>query len=95
MLLWVVNTLHALVLVSASSLAMQPLGAFAGTGSGVIGTMSIVGGAVVASLVASTIDGTATPLALAYLGFGALAAGALVWARGGSPVPLAAGSVTP
>jgi DHA1 family bicyclomycin/chloramphenicol resistance-like MFS transporter len=94
-LLWVVNTLHALVLVSASSLAMQPLGAFAGTGSGVIGTMSIVGGAIMASLVASTIDGTATPLALAYVGFGALAAGALVWARGGSPMPLTAGSVTP
>ena len=33
-LLWTLNALHALVLTSANSLAMQPLAAFAGTGSG-------------------------------------------------------------
>lgn len=89
-LLWTVNTLHALVLVTANSLAMQPVAAFAGTGSGVIGTMSIMGGAILASFVASTFEGTATPLAMAYLGFGVLAAAALVWARGGSPAPIGA-----
>jgi MFS transporter, DHA1 family, multidrug resistance protein len=89
-LLWAVNTLHALVLTTANSLAMQPLGALAGTGAGVIGTMSIMGGAIMASFVASTISGSATPLAMAYLGFGVLAAVALLWARGGSPAPLGA-----
>jgi DHA1 family bicyclomycin/chloramphenicol resistance-like MFS transporter len=89
-LLWAVNTLHALVLTTANSLAMQPLAAFAGTGSGVIGTMSIMGGATMASVVGSTIHGTATPLAAAYLGFGLLAALALWWARGGSPAPIPA-----
>jgi MFS transporter, DHA1 family, multidrug resistance protein len=87
-LLWMVNTFHALVLTTANSLAMQPLRALAGTGAGVIGTMSIMGGAIMASFVASTIEGSATPLAMAYLGFGMLAGVALLWARGGSPAPL-------
>jgi DHA1 family bicyclomycin/chloramphenicol resistance-like MFS transporter len=87
-LLWVLNGLHALVLTTANSLAMQPLAAFAGTGSGLIGTMSMMGGAIMASLVAATIDGSATPMAAAYCGFGLLAGASLWWARGGSDSPL-------
>jgi len=87
-LLWVLNALHALVLTMANSLAMQPLAAFAGTGSGVIGTMSMMGGAIMASLVAATINGSATPMAAAYCGFGLLAGLSLWWARGGSDAPI-------
>jgi DHA1 family bicyclomycin/chloramphenicol resistance-like MFS transporter len=83
-LLWVVNVLHALVLTTANSQAMQPLARLAGTGAGVIGTMSMMGGSILASLVASTIDGSATPMALAYFGFGAMAGLCLLWARSGS-----------
>lgn len=87
-ILWVLNALHALVLTMANSLAMQPLAAFAGTGSGLIGTMSMMGGAIMASLVAATIDGSATPMAAAYCGFGLLAGVSLWWARGGDPSPI-------
>jgi DHA1 family bicyclomycin/chloramphenicol resistance-like MFS transporter len=87
-LLWTLNSLHALVLTMANSLAMQPLAAFAGTGSGVIGTMSMMGGAIMASLVAATINGSATPMAAAYCGFGLLAGLSLWWARGGSDKPI-------
>ena len=88
-LLWMLNVLHALVLTMANSLAMQPLAAFAGTGSGLIGTMSMMGGAIVSSFVAATIHGSATPMAAAYAGFGLLAGLSLWWARGGSPAPIA------
>jgi DHA1 family bicyclomycin/chloramphenicol resistance-like MFS transporter len=87
-LLSALNVLHALVLTTANSLAMQPLAAFAGTGSGLIGTMSMMGGAIMASFVASTIDGSATPMSAAYCGFGILAGLSLWWARGGSPAPI-------
>jgi DHA1 family bicyclomycin/chloramphenicol resistance-like MFS transporter len=88
-LLCALNVLHALVLATANSLAMQPLAAFAGTGSGLIGTMSMVGGAIMASFVAATIHGSATPMSAAYCGFGILAGLSLWWARGGSPAPIA------
>ena len=91
-LLWALNALHAVVLTTANSLAMQPLAAFAGTGSGLIGTMSMVGGAILASFVAATIAGSATPMAAAYCGFGLLAGLSLWWARGGSDKPLSARS---
>jgi DHA1 family bicyclomycin/chloramphenicol resistance-like MFS transporter len=95
LLLWALNVLHALVLTMANSLAMQPLAAFAGTGSGLIGTMSMVGGAIMASFVAATIHGSATPMAAAYAGFGLLAGLSLRWARAGSDVPIVpAGTAT-
>jgi MFS transporter, DHA1 family, multidrug resistance protein len=84
----VLNVLHALVLTTANSLAMQPLAAFAGTGSGLIGTMSMMGGSIMASVVAATIDGSATPMAVAYCGFGILAGLSSWWARGGSAAPI-------
>lgn len=87
-LLWTLNALHALVLTSANSLAMQPLAALAGTGSGLIGTMSMMGAAIISSFVAATIHGSATPMSLAYFVFGVLAAVSLWWARGGSPAPI-------
>ena len=87
-LLWLLNALHALVLTMANSLAMQPLAALAGTGAGLIGTMSMMGAAIMSSFVAATIDGSATPMAAAYLGFGALAGISLWWARGGSAAPV-------
>jgi DHA1 family bicyclomycin/chloramphenicol resistance-like MFS transporter len=87
-MLWALNGLHALVLTMANSLAMQPLAAFAGTGSGLIGTMSMMGGAIMASFVAATIDGSATPMAAAYCGFGLLAGLSLWWARGGNDSPI-------
>jgi DHA1 family bicyclomycin/chloramphenicol resistance-like MFS transporter len=86
--LWTLNGLHALVLTMANSLAMQPLAALAGTGSGLIGTMSMMGAAIMSSFVAAAIDGSATPMAAAYLVFGVLAGASLWWARGGSDAPI-------
>ncbi len=87
-LLVVLNAFHSVMLPTANSLAMQPLGRFAGTGSGIIGTLSTIGGAVLASLVSATVDGSATPLGAAYLIFGAAALASLLWGRRGSPSAL-------
>jgi DHA1 family bicyclomycin/chloramphenicol resistance-like MFS transporter len=95
LLLWGVNVLHALVLTTANSLAMQPLARLAGTGAGVIGTLSMMGGAILASLVASTIDDSATPMAMAYFGFGSLALLCLLWARRGRSDALLASRPVP
>jgi DHA1 family bicyclomycin/chloramphenicol resistance-like MFS transporter len=80
----VLNALHSVILPTANSLAMQPLGRFAGTGSGIIGTLSTVGGAVLASVVSATVDGSATPLSVAYFVFGTAALASLLWGRAGS-----------
>lgn len=90
-LLIALNALHSTIMPTANALAMQPLGKLAGTGSGVIGTLTMVGGSIAASFVNRTIDGSATPMALAYVVFGVLVVVAMRWARGGSPAPLASG----
>ncbi len=61
-----------------NSMAMEPLGHIAGTGSAVVGFTTTVGGAVIGFLVGQQFDGTLVPLTLGFLGCG-LAALVLVY----------------
>lgn len=63
-----------------SALALQPMGALAGTASAVLGVATFAGGAVLAAIVDAQIDGTVTPMAIGYLLFATIAAGFLRWA---------------
>ncbi|MCP3853820.1 MAG: multidrug effflux MFS transporter [Actinomycetia bacterium] len=89
-LLTVINSLRTLVNPLLQAQAMEPMGDLAGTASAVIGTLSLGGGALLASLVDRSIAGSVTPLALAYAGYGALSLGFALWAR--RPEPAASDS---
>lgn len=65
------------------SLAMEPLGAVAGTASAVFGALSTVGAAILAYGVAQTYDGTATPVIAAFFVFGLLVVACFLIAEGG------------
>ncbi len=83
-ILTLLNALRTLINPLLMAAAMQPMGELAGTASAVIGTISMGGGAVLASFVDRAIDGTVTPLAMAYAGYGTLGLLAALWARGGT-----------
>ena len=94
-LLWfvavaVINSLRTLVNPLLQAQAMQPMGELAGTAAAVIGTITLGGGALLASFVDRAIDGSVTPLALAYAGYGAIGLGFAFWARGGRATDTAA-----
>jgi DHA1 family bicyclomycin/chloramphenicol resistance-like MFS transporter len=55
-----------------NSLAMEPLGAVAGTAAAVFGFMQTVGGAVIGTLIGQQFNGTITPNATGYLAMSAL-----------------------
>ena len=63
---------HALLVPNINSLAMEHVGHVAGTASSVIGALQIAGGALLGSLIDRMLDGTVTPLALGFLGYGVL-----------------------
>ena len=63
-LVWQLGVLMQVGLTTANlnSMAMEPMGHIAGTTASVIGATSIIGGAIVASLLAQLFDGTPVPL---------------------------------
>ncbi len=63
---------HALLVPNINSLAMEHVGHVAGTASSVIGALQIAGGALLGSVLDRTLDGSVTPLALGFLGYGVL-----------------------
>ena len=67
------NTSLTLLTPTGMSLALEPMGALAGTASGVVGLVSMAGSSLLATWVNSLIVDTVTPLVWAYLGFGGLA----------------------
>jgi DHA1 family bicyclomycin/chloramphenicol resistance-like MFS transporter len=73
-LLAVLLMMNSLLVPNLSTLAMDPMGAVAGTASGIIGTLQIGGGALLGSLIDRAYDNTVTPLAVGFL-----AAGVLSW----------------
>ena len=81
----VINALRTLVNPLLQARAMQPMGELAGTAAAVIGTITLGGGAVLASFVDRAIAGSVTPLAVAYAGYGAIGLGFAIWARGHRP----------
>jgi MFS transporter, DHA1 family, multidrug resistance protein len=61
-----------------NALAMEPLGHIAGTASSFVGAFTTAGAAVLGWYVGQQFDGTVVPLALGYVGLGALAILAVV-----------------
>ncbi len=79
----VINSFRTLLNPLLQAQAMEPMGRLAGTAAAVIGTITMGGGALLASFVDRAIDGSVTPLAAAYAGYGAIGLAAALWARGG------------
>jgi MFS transporter, DHA1 family, multidrug resistance protein len=79
--LTVINALRTLINPLLMAEAMQPMGDLAGTASAVLGTISMGGGAFLATFVDRAIDGSVTPLAVAYAGYGAAGFAFAMWAR--------------
>lgn len=70
---------HALLVPNINSLAMEHVGHVAGTASSVIGALQIAGGALLGSFLDRTLDGSITPLAIGFLGYGVLCWFLLSW----------------
>jgi DHA1 family bicyclomycin/chloramphenicol resistance-like MFS transporter len=83
------NVFLSMVTPTGLALALQPMGAIAGTAAGVIGASSVAGSAVLAALVDVRISTTVTPMTVGYLLYGALAMAAALWARPESRDPTA------
>ena len=79
---------HALLVPNVNSLAMERMGAVAGTASAIVGSMQVAGGAILGRLIDGAFDGSLTPMAIGFVGYGVLAAGLLALAlRSPAPVP--------
>jgi MFS transporter, DHA1 family, multidrug resistance protein len=61
--------------VNFNSMAMEPLGAIAGTGSSVLGAVTTVGGALIGFYVGQQFDGTVIPLTIGFTACGLAALG--------------------
>jgi DHA1 family bicyclomycin/chloramphenicol resistance-like MFS transporter len=64
-------------------MAMEPLGAVAGTASSVLGFYTTLAGALIGLLIGQAFDATVLPLTLGYFGLGAVCLAAVLWAEGG------------
>lgn len=60
---------HASMFPSATSVALDPMGALAGTAAAAIGILTAIFGALLASLIDRSIDGSLTPVAIGYLAY--------------------------
>jgi DHA1 family bicyclomycin/chloramphenicol resistance-like MFS transporter len=74
---------NALALPNLTALAIEPMGAVAGTAASVIGAIQTAGGALIGGVLASRFDGTAGPLIFGFLACSVAALVAAQWARGG------------
>jgi len=66
-----------------NAMAMEPLGAIAGTASSVIGTISTLGGALLGYVMGQLFDGSTQPLGLAFFVYGLCAIGCILYAERG------------
>ena len=92
-LLWLVlftlaNSCHTAFFPSCMSLAMEPMGALAGTAAAVLAGTGSLGGSLLASFTDRAIDDTVLPIGIAYLCYSVLALACQLWARGGSATPV-------
>lgn len=86
--LCLMSSFNTLLTPTANALAMFPMARLAGAASGVLGFITIGGGAFLAAIVDSRIVDTVTPMAVGNLTYGLLSLAALVWASGGSLDPV-------
>lgn len=77
------QALFALTVPNFNSMAMEPLGAIAGTASSFIGFYTTMLGAVLGMAFGQAVAGSVLPLVLGYLVLGVLALGATLWAENG------------
>ena len=83
--LWVVvfmvaNGFHIAFFPTGNSLALEPMGALAGTAAAAIGSLTLLLGAFLASFIDRAITGSVTPIAVGYLVYGVASLGCQVWA---------------
>ena len=71
----------SIVTPTALSLALEPMERMAGTAMAVIGMVSLGGAAVLAAVVDRLIDDTVTPMAVAFVVYGAMSAAFMRWGR--------------
>ena len=79
-LITVVNGFHTAIFPLCNSLALEPMGARAGTAAAVVGLIGGAGGAFLATFINRAIAGTVTPMAVGYLGYSIIASLMLWWA---------------
>ncbi len=77
----IANGFHVAFFPTANSLALEPMGALAGTAAAALGFTTAIVGAGLGSLIDRSIDGTVTPIALGYTVYGLVALGAQMFAR--------------
>ncbi|MPZ54298.1 MAG: Bcr/CflA family efflux MFS transporter [Acidimicrobiia bacterium] len=65
---------HSVIIPNYNTIAMEPMGAIAGTAAAVIGAFSTGLGSLLGGMLDQMYDGTALPISLGFLGFGSLAA---------------------
>ncbi len=76
----ITNALGAVITPLCTTLALEPMGALAGTASAVLGAVSLGGGAALAAVIDSRIDATVTPMVIGSLVFGVIGLVLLLWA---------------
>lgn len=81
------NAVHVAVFPSAMSLALEPMGAMAGTAAAVLGFVSSLGGALLAAFTDRAIDDSVMPIGVAYLIYTSAALLCQLWARGAARTP--------
>ena len=81
------NSIHVAVFPTGISLALEPMGAMAGTAASVLGFSTWMLGALLASFTDRAIDGSVMPIGIAYFAYSSIALVCQLWARGGSTSP--------
>ncbi len=76
----VANALITTMTPTCSALALQPMGALAGTASSILGVVTLAVGALLAAIIDARIDTTVTPMSVGYFVFSVLALLSLRWA---------------
>jgi DHA1 family bicyclomycin/chloramphenicol resistance-like MFS transporter len=75
--------LMSLMMVNFNAMAMEPLGAIAGTASSVIGVYTSLSGALIGLAVGQAFDGTVIPLTAAFVLLGLLCLLVVLWTERG------------
>ena len=79
LLLSVIQFLMCLTMPNFNAIAMEPLGAVAGTASAVLGVLTTLGGAVIGIVVGICFDGTVRPLGITYFVCAVLSLLCVLW----------------
>ena len=74
---------QALLVPNLNTIAMTPMAAVAGTAASVVGSVQIALGATLGSVVDRAFDGSVRPLAVAFIGYGLVALGLVLYAEKG------------